>query len=165
MGGPPPLRKDGKARTRNPVGQLLSAHSPQLSLKSAGIRPRPTLGRGAGSPYRYRQPPVQCRSTATGLPATWRSATPNSSGAGERRVAPRLRERTRMARTTAVLLALAVVPAAAAAQRLAPPPPTLRVGATIPARVSWRASDVALAGAFLPALAVRARRGPPPPPS
>ncbi len=59
-----------------------------------------------------------------------------------------------MARTTAVLLALAVVPAAAAAQRLAPP--TLRVGATIPARVSWRASDVALAGAFVVALAIDA---------
>src|SRR2546422_939464 len=61
-----------------------------------------------------------------------------------------------MARTTAVLLALAVVPAAAAAQRLAPPPPTLHVGATIPARVSWRASDVALAGAFVVALAIDA---------
>jgi len=59
-----------------------------------------------------------------------------------------------MARTTAVLLALAVVPAAAAAQRLAPP--TLHVGATIPARVSWRASDVALAGAFVVALAIDA---------
>src|SRR5207247_11208370 len=61
-----------------------------------------------------------------------------------------------MARTTAVLLALAVVPAAAAAQRLAPPLPTLHVGATIPARVSWRTSDVALAGAFVVALAVDA---------
>jgi len=61
-----------------------------------------------------------------------------------------------MARTTAVLLALAVVPAAAAAQRLAPPLPTLHVGATIPARVSWRASDVALAGAFVVALAIDA---------
>ena len=59
-----------------------------------------------------------------------------------------------MARTTAVLLALAVVPAAAAAQRLAPP--MLHVGATIPARVSWRTSDVALAGAFVVALAVDA---------
>src|SRR2546430_7792874 len=59
-----------------------------------------------------------------------------------------------MARTTAVLLALAVVPAAAAAQRLAPP--TLHVGATIPARVSWRASDVALAGAVVVAPAVHA---------
>src|SRR2546422_6484751 len=61
-----------------------------------------------------------------------------------------------MARTTAVLLALAVVPAAAASQRLAPPPPTLHVGATIPARVSWRASDVALAGAFVVAPAIHA---------
>ena len=69
-------------------------------------------------------------------------------------MAPALRERARMARTTAVLLALAVVPAAAAAQRLAPP--TLHVGATIPARVSWRASDVALAGAFVVALAIDA---------
>src|SRR3989442_3109455 len=59
-----------------------------------------------------------------------------------------------MARTTAVLLALAVVPAAAAAQRLAPP--ALHLGATIPARVSWRASEVALAGAFVVALAVDA---------
>src|SRR3989442_15566045 len=59
-----------------------------------------------------------------------------------------------MARTTAVLLALAVVPAAAAAQRLAPP--ALRVGATIPARVSWRASEVALAGAFVVALVIDA---------
>src|SRR6266705_2894552 len=108
------LRKDGKARTRNPVGQLLLAHSPQLSLQSAGIRPRRTLARGARSPRRYCQPPVQCRSTATGPPGTWRSATPNPSGEGERRVAPALRERARMARTTAVLLALAVVPAAAA---------------------------------------------------
>src|SRR5438034_6359770 len=116
------LRKDGKARTRNPVGQLLLAHSPQLSLQSAGIRPWRTLARGARSPRRYCQAPVQCRSTATGPPGTWRSATPNWSGAGERRVAPGLRERTPMARTTAVLLALAVVPAAAAAQRLAPPP-------------------------------------------
>src|SRR6266571_5080990 len=147
-------RKDGKARTRNPVGQLLLAHSPQLSLQSAGIRPRRTLARGARSPRRYCQPPVQCRSTATGPPGTWRSATPNPSGEGERRVAPALRERARMARTTAVLLALAVVPAAAAAQRLAPP--TLRVGATIPARVSWRASDVALAGAFVVATAAGA---------
>src|SRR2546425_8443634 len=59
-----------------------------------------------------------------------------------------------MARTTAVLLALAVVPAAAAAQRLAPP--ALHLGATIPARVSWRASEVALAGAFVVALVIDA---------
>src|SRR2546425_8870280 len=59
-----------------------------------------------------------------------------------------------MARSTAVLLALAVVPAAAAAQRLAPP--ALHLGATIPARVSWRASEVALAGAFAVALAIDA---------
>jgi hypothetical protein len=89
-----------------------------------------------------------------------------------------------MARITVVLLAVAalpVAPVAAVAQRLvthasfwtaSPPPshpitspmrgalapvaPMLRAGATLPARVSWRASDVALAGAFAVALAIDA---------
>ena len=67
-----------------------------------------------------------------------------------------------MTRITAVLLvaslaalAAPAAPAVAVAQRL-DGPPTLRAGATLPARVSWRASDVALAGAFAVALAIDA---------
>jgi hypothetical protein len=64
-----------------------------------------------------------------------------------------------MARMTAVRLVLAASlgtpPSVAAAQRLRPPP-MLRVGTTVPARVSWRTSEVALAGAFAVALAIDA---------
>ena len=59
-----------------------------------------------------------------------------------------------MQRMTAVLLALSTLPPAMAAQRLAPP--MLHLGAALPARVSWRTSDVALAGAFVVALAIDA---------
>ncbi len=85
-----------------------------------------------------------------------------------------------MTRMTAVLLALTASPAAAAAQRLpahnrlwsvaygsraesltrgtfaVTPPPMMRLGTALPARLSWRGSDVALAGAFVVALATDA---------
>jgi len=61
-----------------------------------------------------------------------------------------------MARITAVFLVLMASHAIpAAAQQLARPP-MLHAGATLPARISWRASDVALAGAFAVALAIDA---------
>ncbi len=82
----------------------------------------------------------------------------------ERRPAPGLQPSARVQRLSLALLALAVSPAVAAAQRLAAPdrlssvavPPMLHMAATLPARVSWRASDVALAGAFVLALAIDA---------